>query len=68
METKAKFLTTKQMTLIALMTALTCILGPFKYSSTVQSGADLIYKPGVVFLGFLYWEQNSVPSVILYTC
>ena len=28
METKAKFLTTKQMTLIALMTALTCILGP----------------------------------------
>ena len=28
METKANFLTTKQMTLIALMTALTCILGP----------------------------------------
>ena len=26
--------------------------GAVKYSSTVQSGADLIYKPGVVFLGF----------------
>ena len=52
METKAKFLTTKQMTLIALMTALTCILGPLSiplpFSPVPISFTNLV----VVFLGF----------------
>ena len=67
METKAKFLTTKQMTLIALMTALTCILGPLSIPlRSVRCRSHL--QTWCCISRFLYWEQNSVPSVILYTC
>ena len=67
METKAKFLTTKQMTLIALMTALTCILGPLSiplpFSPVPISFTNLV----LYFSDFCTWEQNSAPSVISYT-
>ena len=55
METKAKFLTTKQMTLIALMTALTCILGPLSiplpFSPVPISFTNLVLYFSVFVLG-----------------
>lgn len=66
METKAKFLTTKQMTLIALMTALTCILGPLSIPLPF-SPVPISFTNLVLYFSVLYWEQNSAPSVISYT-
>ena len=66
METKAKFLTTKQMTLIALMTALTCILGPLSIPLPF-SPVPIHLQTWCCISRFLYWEQNSAPSVISYT-
>lgn len=67
MEIKAKFLTTKQMTLIALMTALTCILGPLSIPLPF-SPVPISFTNLVLYFSVLYWGQNSAPSVILYTC
>ena len=40
--------------------------GAVKYSTAVQSGADFIYKPGVVFLGFCTGNKFSTISYIVY--
>ena len=56
METKAKFLTTKQMTLIALMTALTCILGPLSIPLPF-SPCRFHLQTWCCISRFLYWEQ-----------
>ena len=66
METKAKFLTTKQMTLIALMTALTCILGPLSiplpFSPVPISFTNLVLYFSVFVLG----TKFSTISYIVY--
>lgn len=66
MERKAKFLTTKQMTLIALMTALTCILGPLSiplpFSPVPISFTNLVLYFSVFVLG----TKFSTISYIVY--
>lgn len=66
METKAKCLTTKQMTLIALMTALTCILGPLSiplpFSPVPISFTNLVLYFSVFILG----RKFSTISYIVY--
>ena len=66
METKAKFLTTKQMTLIALMTALTCVLGPLSiplpFSPVPISFTNLVLYFSVFVLG----TKFSTISYIVY--
>ena len=66
METKAKCLTTKQMTLIALMTALTCILSPLSiplpFSPVPISFTNLVLYFSVFILG----RKFSTISYIVY--
>ena len=57
METKAKFLTTKQMTLIALMTALTCILGPLSLPLPFSPVPISFTEPGLIFFYFCAWNK-----------
>ena len=66
METKAKFLTTKQMTLIALMTALTCILGPLSIPLPFSPGPISFTNLVLDFSVFVLGTKFSTISYIVY--
>ncbi len=69
MVTKAKFLTTKQMVLIGMMTALTCILGPFSIPIPVSpvpiSFTNLVIYLSVYVLGMKHGTVSCVVYLLL---
>ena len=47
---------TRQITLIGLMTAITCISCTAVNSASIQSGTDFSHKSGLSLFPYLFWE------------
>lgn len=67
-KTTAKHMSTAQMTVTALMTAITCTLAPMAASDSDQPGTDQPDKPCLFFMAYILGMKLSVAELCNYTC